>query len=241
MSTQLGGTVQVVGQDVFVSSTTQNHALGDKAFTPDGRGFRYVKAGAVALVPGQVIQGPVCITTHANLTPTAVSAVGDTTVTVTLGATNAVTANQYAGGYLCVGGGTTGVGQTLLIASHPAAAASTTLVLTLADAFRTATSGTITMDLIANRFDGVIVTPATVSSPIIGVSCAAIAAGSYGWVQTRGIATVLTGAVTPALGASVGASVNGAVTTNAAAILAIGNMAKLAVTGVYNPVQLNLD
>jgi hypothetical protein len=240
MSTQIGGTVQVVGQDVFATSTTQNHVLGDKAFSPDGRAFRYVKAGAVALIPGQVIQSPAVVTNHVGLTPTAVSAVGDTSVTVTLAAA-AATANQYAGGYLCVAAGTTGFGQALLIASHPAAPSSGTLTLTLADPFRIATSGTIVMDLIANRHDGVVVTPGALTGTVVGVAISAIPAAGFGWLQTRGVAPILTTG-TPAVGSNVAAiATSGQIGVDTAALTHFGSMARAGVATQYSPVQINFD
>src|SRR5437867_4369906 len=145
MSTQLGPSVEVAAQDLFTSSTTQQHVLGSKAFSPDGRTFRYVKVGSgAALVPGNVLQSPAIVANHVNLTPTAVSTAGDTTVTVTLGNT-AATANQYSGGYVTIEKGTTGAGQHLMIKSHPAASGLATLTLTLSDPVVTTTSGTVTM------------------------------------------------------------------------------------------------
>lgn len=241
MATQIGGTTQVAAHDLTTTSTVQQHALGDKVFSPDGRAFRYVQAGASALIPGQVVQSPAIIANHVNLTPTALSSVGDTTITVTLGAT-AATANQYAGGYLVVELGSTGAGQTLLIKSHPAANASATLTLTLEDPVRVATTGTVTVDLIANRYMGVINTPTTATANIVGVSGVAIPAGSYGWIQTRGICGVLTSG-TPAAGTGVGAGTTlaGAVLVNTATLQPMGTVAKTAITTQYTPVFLTID
>lgn len=241
MSTQLGGTTQVVAQDLFTTSTTQQHVLGEKAYSSDGRAFRYVRNGGTALVPGQVVQGPAIVANHVNLTPTATAAVGDRSMTVTLGAT-AATADQYAGGYLCVELGTTGAGQTLLIKSHPAANSGATLRLELEDAFVTATSGTVTVSLIANRYNAVINTPTTATANIVGVSTVAIPASSFGWIQTRGIAGVLTSG-TPAAGTGVGAGTTlaGAVLVNTATLQPMGTVAKTGITSQFTPVFLTLD
>lgn len=241
MSTNLGGSTSIASQDLFTTSTTQQHVLGEKVFSPDGRAFRYVQAGAAALVPGQVVQSSAIVTNHVNLTPTANAAVGDRTFTVTLGAT-AATANQYAGGYLVIELGTTGAGQTLLIKSHPAANASATLTLTLEDPFQIATSGTVTADLIANRYSAVINTPTTATANIVGVSTVAIPANAYGWIQTRGIAGVLTSG-TPAAGTGVGAGTTlaGAVLVNTATLQPMGTVAKTAITSQYTPVYLTID
>ena len=205
MATQLGPAVQISAQDLYTFSTTQQHVLGEKVFSPDGRAFRYVKAGAVALVPGNVLQGPALNAAHVDSTPSAVSAVGDTTITTSA---ITVTANQYAGGYLVVEKGTTGSGQCLLIKSHPASTAAP-CVITLSDPFQVATSGTITIDLIANQYNGVVVTPATATANIVGVAVGAIPAASFGWIATRGIAAVLNGGGVPAATTNVGAGTAG--------------------------------
>ena len=242
MATQIGGSTQVVAQDLYTYSTVQQQQLGDKAFSSDGRAFRYARAGAVALVPGNVLQGPAVVASHVNLTPTAVAAVGATTITVTLGAT-AATLNQYAGGYAVVEIGTTGAGQTLLITSHPAANASATLTLTLSDAVQVATSGTVTVSLIANPYNGVIQSIATtITSTVVGVAVGAIPAASFGWVATRGIAATLVSGV-PIVGSSVGVPTTtaGMAVADSAILAHIGTVAKAAITTQNTPVFLTLD
>lgn len=94
---QMTGDLQIVASDLTLNSSIQMHNLGERAVTPDGRSFRYVKAGGTALVPGKLYQAPAEVTNHQNLAPTDAVAIGATSLTVTLGAT-AATANQYAGG-----------------------------------------------------------------------------------------------------------------------------------------------
>lgn len=164
--------------------------LGQIASTPGGRKFRYCLVGASALVPGKVYQAPAEITNHQDLTPTAATAIGDTSITVTLGAT-AATANQYAGGWVVVTTGT-GAGYQYRISSHPAAALSSTLTLTLDDAILVATNASTTrVDLVLNPYSGVIVNPTTASGSVAGVAVYAAAAGTYAWLQTGGPAAVL--------------------------------------------------
>jgi len=242
MSTQIGGTVQVAAQDLVTTSTVSLHNLGDKAFSTDGRAFRYVKAGASVLVPGNAIQSPAVVPNHVNLTPTAVSAVGDTFVTVTLGAT-AATLNQYEGGYLIVELGTTGAGQTLKIKGNPAASSGATLRVELEDPFYVATSGTITMSLIANRYNGVIQSPATtLTGTIVGVAVAAIPAASFGWICTRGVTAMLVSG-TPIVGSAVGipTTTAGMAVADSAILTHIGVVAKAAITTQNTPVDIKLD
>lgn len=182
---------------------------GSKFDTSDGREFVLVQNAGTALVQGTLIQGPAQITNHTNMTVTAASAVGATTVAMTLGAT-LVTANQYAGGYLIVNA-SSGIGQTLKIASHPAAAQSAALTVTLEDPVQVAltTSSKVTLRLnpygSANgtdvRTSGVVVCPTTLTGQVIGVAVSPIAAstttvGTYGLIQTKGLVACLNDATT---------------------------------------------
>lgn len=201
---------------------------GSKYDTQDGRTFALVQNAGVALVSGVLVQGPVAIgANHTGLT-LSTAAIGATTITATLGGT-AVTANQYAGGYLVISAGT-GIGQTLQIASHPAAALSTTVVLTLADPLKVATltsdsKGTLALPQFGSangvdvRTSGVVISPTTATGPTLGVTVSPIAAStstipSYGYIQTWGPVACLNDSAT-AIGLDVmpSSAVAGAVLT----------------------------
>src|SRR5206468_4270040 len=128
------------------------HYTGERMPTKDGRSFRYVLNGAVALVAGNVIQAPAQVPNHLALTPVAAS-IGDTSITVALGAT-AATANQYAGGYAIIST-TPGNGYAYRIQSHPAAALSTSVILKLDEAVQVALTTSSRVDLQANAYSGV--------------------------------------------------------------------------------------
>lgn len=183
MATQLGPSLQITAHGLMQESTTQLHNLGALAQSADGRMFRYAKAGASALVPGTLVQGPAEVTNHQNVAPAA-AAIGDTQVTVTLGAT-AATANQYAEGWL-VGTVTPGQGYAYKIKSHPAAASAATLTLTLEDPLEVALTTSSRLDLVANPYSAVIINPTTASSSPVGAAVNNIAAASYGWIQVQG-------------------------------------------------------
>ena len=243
MATKIGPTVLVTAQDTATYSSTQQHDIGTKAYSADGRTFRYVKAGAVALVPGNFLQSPAIVANHVNLTPTAAVAVGDNTVTLTLGAT-AATANQYAGGMLVVEKGTTGAGQSLLISSHPAASSGATLVVTLSDPFVTATSGTVTMSLVANLYNGVIQCPVTtLTGTPVGVAVAPIAISNYGWICSRGLTGALAdGAITVGtVGAAVPSAAAGAAKVMAATLYQVGTFSKTTIDTQITPCFVTID
>lgn len=162
------------------------HGLGEKCFSPDGRAFRYCKAGGTALVPGKLQQAPAEVTGDQNLA-VAAAAIGATTVTTT--STVTVTANQYAGGWVMVAI-TAGVGYQYKIKSHPAAT-SAVVTLTLEDPLNVALDTNSRIDLVANPYGGVVVNPTTATSAPIGAAVYPIAIGEFGWLQVEGPCCIL--------------------------------------------------
>lgn len=192
MATRLSSNLLLNPNDITANFATigdaGNVTLGAAAFDNAGNRYRFVKAGGTALVPGKLQQAPAEVTNHQDVVPTA-TAVGATSVTVTLGAT-AATANQYAGGWLVVSV-TPGQGYKYLISSHPAADASATLTLTLEDAIVVALTTSSNCDLVANPYSGVIVNPTALSSAPVGGAVTAITASYFGWIQDGGVASLL--------------------------------------------------
>lgn len=239
----LTGYPDTPAQPLFSSSATMRHQLGEKFVTGDGRKFRYVKAGASALVVGNVIQAPAQVTTHDQLTPVA-AAVGATQISVALDATNDATLNQYAGGWAVIDT-TPGLGYAYPISGHPLIAASATGIFSLAMPIQVALTTSSRVTLVPNPYSGVIQSPVTtLTGAVVGVAVYPIAANEYGWVQTGGPAAVLI-AGTPAVGAAVvvPATAAGAVVVDgaAAATIVIGSMMVTGVDGKVLPVLLNID
>lgn len=221
-----------VNGGVTSTDTSLATIVGAPFTASDGRRFTIVQNGASALVSGVLVQSPASIgANHTGLT-CATAAIGATQITVTLGAT-VVTANQYAGGYAVVSAGT-GIGQTLKIQSHPAAAGSATVVLTLEDPLSVATAvADSKVSLTLPQYgssngtnvatSGVIISPTTATGRTIGVTITPIPASSttvptYGFIQTAGAVAVLNDSAT-AIGLDVmpSSSVAGAVVTYAVA------------------------
>lgn len=248
MSTILTGFPVISGQDVYTTSTTTQASLGVYMETNDGRGFRYVKNGSVATVPGKVYQGPAEDTT--NYSPSgglavAASAIGSTTVTLTGSLT--ITANALAGGTLHVVV-TPGQGQTYKIAGNTAVAGATGCVITLEDPIRVALTTSSKVQLRANLFDGILVAPTTLTNSAVGVSVSVIPASTasipqYGWIQTHGIVSCLqtgTGTCGTALGVLQGGTAGSLAPAIAGtAILAIA--AGTNITGEYGSVFLLMN
>ncbi len=181
-----------IDQKVYEQSVTQNYEIGSCMDIGPCR-YRYGQAGAVAIALGVLCQAPVPDGNQHNLVPTASYAVGTLIITVTLGAT-AITANQYAGGWLAVMDGT-GKGQVKKILSHPAAGSGAICAFTLAEPLTTATDGTSRMSLTQNPYTGTIIQPSPPTSKLVGVPVCGVTASYFAWFQTRGPASVLTDGV----------------------------------------------
>lgn len=237
--------IEAVGQDDFVSSSTPAHRLGTRAIDQDGRVFRYVKAGAVDLVAGNVLQSPAIVTAHLANTPPAV-AIGATSFVYTPGAATG-TANQYADGFMGVDT-TPGNGYTYGVASHAAIASSTAFTIFLKDPIQVALTTSSRVGLIANKYNGVIQLPVTTATgTIVGIATYIISANQYGWIGTHGQFSVLTTG-TPALGAMVmgpGTAAGSAQVVVAAGTLIvaqiIGHMAQIGVDGKNNFVEVRIN
>lgn len=257
MATQLANATQIFANDIFTTTLgTQMHPLGTIGYTADGRKFRYVgvypSAGGATGVPtgatlvsGNLIQSTPQLTTHQNLTPSAATAVGDTQLTLTLGATAAY-ANQYSGGYMCVSTGP-GNGFAYLIKSHPAAALSATVLVTLSDSIKVVTSTASRMDLIQNSYLGVIQNPTTATGAPIGVAVNPIASATdgtinYGWIQSYGVCSGLV-RTTTAIGAAYMPSVTtaGSMETATAGTPVVGSAIAVGTTGKNSAIFITID
>lgn len=235
----LTGNPSMFSQGLMRSSAIKEHDLGAMASDNKGNRYRYILAGATAIVPGKLQQSTADIANHTNVA-CAVAALKATSITVTLGATLA-TANQYAGGYIIIND-VDGQGETYRIGSHPAADASATLALTLEDDIRTATTTNSQATLVANPYNGVIVHPTTSTGAPVGVGLYDITAAEYGWLQTHGVIACLNDAGT-AIGLGIAPSTNteGAVMTVAATTNQIGSAIVAGISTESNPIVIRID
>lgn len=254
--TQRGATSPLAFQanGTFQTSTDASleTLLGSRWDLSDGRVVALGQpATGTTVAEGKLYQNAALIADHQNIDVTAIqtySANGNVPykVTVTLGAT-AVTANQYAGGYMLVVDGA-GEGQVLKIASHPAAALSASCVFTLEDGPSTALSTTTSeVSLSPAVGNGLVIMPTTVTNSVFGLALYPIAAGSYGFFLVQGIGNALSDATTPAVGCAISwsAATAGAVgaTPYAGNVLTgnvIGYTAILGVSAEYRQVYLNI-
>ena len=182
MSSQLFGAGGApIAQGLHVESSVQMQNLGAIAFANDGRVFKYAKAGATALVAGNLQQSRVEDTGDQALA-VAAAALDATSVTTT--STVTVTANQYAEGYLVVTS-TSSPGYAYKIAGH-AAATGAVVTINLVDPIKVALTATSTIDLVPNNYDGVIINPTSQTGLIAGVATFVVTAAYFAWLQVQG-------------------------------------------------------
>ena len=169
------------------SDTSDGTLLGTKRVVGD-RLFRYAKNGTVALAAGKLCQSMdttlAAISEHTNMAVVS-GAAGAYTMVVTVGAGDLVAVNYYADGYVFINAGT-GLGQTMRIKSHPAAAVDAALTLTLYDPIVTALAASSKASLQKHELDGVVIYPTTITGIPVGWPLVPVAASYYFWILRVG-------------------------------------------------------
>jgi hypothetical protein len=156
-----------------VPDTSFDAILGLRFATDDGQVLTLVSNAAVALVSGVLVQSAAEVTAFEKMAmtvPTAQPATaGSYLVLVTNGATK-MNINQFAGGQLLVASAT-GIGQTLTIASHTAAAATSgKITVTLQDPIQVTLDATSTVSFVASPSKNVVIMPTTPTGLAVGVT-----------------------------------------------------------------------
>jgi len=207
------------------------------------RSFVYAKAGAVGLAQGKIMVQPTPAANHQNIAVASAVAVGDKTITVTLGATLA-SLNQYEDGFITISDAT-GEGTTYGIRSHPAADASASLTLTLYDSVHEALTTSSEVCLTPNPYNGVIINPAanpTVAIPA-GTPLNGVTALYYCWLQTWGVGAALADeAVVVGKDLTLGISTDGAVElADASGEVILGRTIMALVDEEYRPIYYTIQ
>lgn len=230
------------------SQADPSHDFGALVELDDMRAFRYGKAGASNVSVGKVQLAPAPKTNHTNNAVTAAVAAGANQVPITLAGATAAVVGEYDDGYLIVNAGP-GIGQVLKISHNPAISGSGSGTIALVDAVVVALTTSSKVTLVHNAYNGV-VEAAAATRRSAGVPLVSLTATYNGWLQTKGVASVLADG-TIAVGNDLIASsaVAGAAkvvdTTSAATATAQSKIGQAnIVAGVdteYRPVVLSID
>ena len=241
--TQLTGYPVVAAQGIWEEKSAALHDLGAYVETADGRGFRYAKCGVTATVAGKVYQSSALNATNlqpsGGLTPSANVAIGGTEITVSDSIT--LTANQLAGGYMSIVV-TPGQGYLYKIKGNTAVTAATGAVITLADPLQIAITTASNFIVTPHPYSGIVIEPGTPTGVIVGVAHRVLTAAYYGWIQTKGVASVLftgTGVASTAVGSLVGGT-SGSAAPAIAATNILGYHVATGITGEYSLIYLTI-
>jgi len=168
----------------FSPTAAQKFPLGTKWEMEDGSGrvFRYAKAGATALAANKMGQASAPVANHTNIAVGTAASIGDTVLTISTTLSTALTADQYAGGWIHINDAT-GEGQTYRVVSNTAG---TTGTVTIEEGLNVALATTSEFTLTANPWNGVIVAPTTKTAPHVGVPSVAVTGAYYYWAQVAG-------------------------------------------------------
>ena len=181
----------VTGQSIYSESLTATCSLGTR-LQLGNRIFHYAKAGASALVAGKLCEsaafGGSLSVIELGLTVPATCPANGNIVYATANATDAVTKDQFAGGYLYVDSGSAaqGVGQTYKIKGNTAAVAGALITITVDDNLVIAISTSATVGIIANLYKNILTQATTPVGVPVGVPLIAVTATYYCWLQTWG-------------------------------------------------------
>ena len=197
-------------QTVYSTTTTRRFPFGTLLVTQDGRQYRYTENGGTAIgtvTGGRVFQSSAPSANYDNQAVAAAAAVGDRSITVTLGGAPAL--DLFAGGYVAIND-VDGEGYIYHVVSNTAAAS---CVFTLEPpGIRVALTTSSEANAVLNPFKDVVVHDSPPTAPAMGATPSAWAADVFGWGQTRGPASILTdGTVVVGAGVCASDSVDGAV------------------------------
>jgi hypothetical protein len=184
--------------DLYESRTSPKFAIGYRIQRQDGAEFVYAQFGATTgqgmLVSQDLSESSLVDTDDSVIAPASCVTITDGTagqkfLQLTLAA---VTANQYAGGYLAITDDS-GEGHQYRIKGNDATDNTATgdIRIELHDKLVVALDATSDVSIVGNLYANL--EPSTTTDiAVAGVSVVAQAAADFGWVQVEGIAQVLT-------------------------------------------------
>lgn len=176
--------MSLVGINTRETSTVQQHRLGTVYVDEFDKKYRYYKAGAVAIVAGNLLVNADADANVTNRTVARSYPAGVTSVVVDTGGT--IAADAYVDGIFTVSDGT-GEGFNCRVTGNTGVTGAGEITLSLAEP----TTVALTIDvseysLTKNLYDSVVVSATDQQDMAVGISNVACPANNFGWLQTRG-------------------------------------------------------
>ena len=191
-----GGIGSKAGQGIYTESSTPKFAIGEKLELADGRVFRYASFAA-ATGAGILVSQDISATAVVETDGVVHTAVGDYSPAAGSSQFQAelasVTLNQYQGGYLHTTDDA-GEGYNYRIKSNSATSATVTdhVDFVLYDPIVVAMTTATDIAITGNLYNQVRPALGTADYIVSGVTPIAFTSAYYGWIQTRGVAVILT-------------------------------------------------
>lgn len=191
---------QVAGDvDIYAAHSTPKHAIGERIVRQDGNEYVYSHFGA-ATAPGLLVsqdlsESALVDTDNSVIAPASAVTTTDGTIGskyIQLTAAG-VTAQQFAGGYLHATDDS-GEAYTYRIKGNTATndPASGDIRVELYDKLQVAVDATTDVAITGSLYANLEAATQATDEVVAGVSVANMSEGEFGWVQSKGVATVLT-------------------------------------------------
>ena len=188
----------VASADIFNPTVGQKHMLGMILDTNDGRRFRYVKNGSTEIAKNLMVQSEAIdaqqLDNLQNVTTPGATA-EDKVFSIDIITASGISDGELVDGYLLVNQGTsaTDEGDMYIIKNNTFTTGDTVMQIEIADngGLRNTIAATSNVSVVKNQYRDVIVKPATLTAVMLGVTSTIFTASFFGWIQTKGVASVI--------------------------------------------------
>lgn len=243
---RLTGPAVLSSLDPYQQEAVQMHSLGQIGYAENGDLYRYTKilSSASDLVAGHLQVSLGREANHQNVALSVAASVGDTLVMPTVGAT-AVDAYEYVEGWL-IFSDVSPEGEPYKIERHNASAGSAAVNIYLERGLRTAATTSSEVALVRSPWNNPAISQLIAERPAgVAIDDWDVSVAGYGWLKTRGIASVLVDAsgVTVGYKATISNETNGAVGvySDVDAEFEVGQMMQTGTATEFNPIYLTID
>ena len=188
----------VAAANFWTPTVDQKNMLGFIFDLDDGRRFKYIKNGSTEIAKNLMTQSEAIdgqqLDNLQNVTTPGATA-GDKVFSIDIITANGISDGELVDGYLLVNQGTsaTDEGDMYIIKNNTYTTGDTVMQIEIADqgGLRNTIAATSNLSVVKNQYRDIIVKPTTLTAVMLGVTTTIFTASYYGWIQTRGVASVI--------------------------------------------------